>query len=203
MTQGGAHAVPPCIALTGGLGAGKSTALAALERLGAATLSTDAVVHELYATAAVRDAVVARFGPEVAPAGVVDRGRLAERVFADPADRGWLEQLLWPLVRERVSAWRAATAARVPAPRALVVEVPLLFEAGQEQSYDATLAIVADERLRRERAAARGHRAVDERAARQLSQEEKAARATYVVRNDGDLAQLEHRLSAVLGMLSR
>ena len=101
MVKGGADQVPPFIALTGGIGAGKSTALAALERLGAAVLSTDAVVHELYESAQVRDAVVAHFGPQVAPDGVVDRGRLATVAFRTPQDRAWLEAFIWPLVRER------------------------------------------------------------------------------------------------------
>ena len=73
----------------------------------------------------------------------------------------------------------------MPPPPAAVVETPLLFEAGMDGAYDATIAVVADEALRAARAQARGHEAVDERAARQLSQDEKAARATYVVRNDG------------------
>ena len=104
----------PFVGLTGGLGAGKSTALAALERLGAATLSTDAVVHELYASDAVRDAVVARWGPEVAPGGVVDRRAVAARAFSDPAEREWLEGLLWPLVARRVAEWRQEVSARTP-----------------------------------------------------------------------------------------
>ena len=118
------------MALTGGIGAGKSEALAALARLGAATLSTDAVVHALYAAPEVRDAVVARWGPDVAPGGVVDRPAIARHAFASPEDRAWLEGLLWPLVGERVAAWRAEESARQPPPRALVVETPLLFEAG-------------------------------------------------------------------------
>ena len=195
---------PPYIGLTGGIGAGKSEALAALARLGAAVLSTDAVVHDLYVTdAGVRDAVVERFGQSVAPGGVVDRPALASVAFAAPEDRAWLERLLWPRVAARVGAWRTLTEQADPAPRALVVEVPLLFESGMADDFDATIAIVADEALRRERAAGRGHRALDERAARQLSQREKAAKATYVISNDGDLPQLEHKLSAVLGMLNR
>ena len=97
----------PFVGLTGGLGAGKSTALQALERLGAATLSTDAVVHELYASDEVRNAVVERWGPEVAPEGVVDRPVIARRVFAAPDERAWLEGLLWPLVGDRVASWHA------------------------------------------------------------------------------------------------
>jgi dephospho-CoA kinase len=197
----------PFIGLTGGLGAGKSTALAALERLGAATLSTDAVVHALYETEAVRRRVIERFGEAVVRPGgdppAVDRAALAARAFATEEDRHWLEQLLWPLVGEVVAAWRERSAQADPLPRALVVETPLLFEAGLERGYDATIAVLADERLRAERAGARGHRALAARAARQLTQEEKAQRATFVVRNDGTEAELEATLSAILDRLSR
>ena len=86
--------VIPFIGLTGGIGAGKSTALEALERLGAATLSTDQVVHDLYEDDDVKAAVTERFGPSVAPDGVVDRPALARLAFATPEDRGWLEQML-------------------------------------------------------------------------------------------------------------
>jgi len=191
----------PFIGLTGGLGSGKSTACAALERLGAATLSTDAVVHELYGSDEVRDAAVARWGADVAPAGTVDRGAIARHVFSAPDERRWLEELLWPLVGQRVWAFRTEQEAAVPAPKAVVVETPLLFEAGMDGIYDATIAVVADEAVRRERAAARGHEAVDERAARQLTQDEKAQRATFVVRNDGTEADLERMLSDVLAKL--
>jgi dephospho-CoA kinase len=191
----------PFVGLTGGLGAGKSTALVALERLGAATLSTDAVVHGLYACDEVRDAVVARWGADVAPDGVVDREAVARRVFADSAERAWLESLLWPLVARRVADWRAEQERRDPAPAAAVVETPLLFEAGMEGAYDATIAVVADEAVRARRAAARGHHALDERAARQLGQDEKAARATHAVENSGSVEELERRLAEVLAKL--
>jgi dephospho-CoA kinase len=191
----------PFVGLTGGLGAGKSTALAALERLGAATLSTDAVVHELYASDEVRDAVVARWGAAVAPGGVVDRSAVAARAFASDDERHWLEQQLWPRVGARVAAWREEVAALEPAPPAAVVETPLLFEAGLEGMYDATIAVIADEDVRARRAATRGHAAVDERAARQLTQAEKARRATFTVHNSGTVRELEHELSSVLGTL--
>ncbi len=192
----------PFVGLTGGLGAGKSTALAALERLGAATLSTDAVVHELYALDEVRDAVVGRWGAEVAPAGTVDRGAVATRAFASPEERAWLEGLVWPRVGQRVADFRAAANTAQPPPRAAVVETPLLFEAGLDGVYDATIAVVAPEAARVARAAARGHEAVDERAKRQLSQQEKAARASYVVENSGTVEELEHALAAVLASLN-
>ena len=191
----------PFVGLTGGLGAGKSTALAALGRLGAAVLSSDAVVHELYEGDELRAAVIARFGPEVAPAGVVDRAAVARRAFASEEDRAWLEGVVWPLVGARVAGWLDQVRAQSPAPPAAVVEVPLLFEAGLQGLYDATIAVVSAEELRRERAAARGHAVVDERAARQLSQQEKARQAMFVVRNDGTVHDLERELSAVLGKL--
>jgi dephospho-CoA kinase len=191
----------PFVGLTGGLGAGKSTALDALRELGAETISSDAVVHELYGSPELRDAVVARWGPEVAPGGVVDRAAVARRVFADEDERHWLEQLLWPLVGVRVAEWLSSARERVPAPPAAVVEVPLLFEAGLQDAYDATIAVLAAEDVRSERASARGHEHVGERDARQLSQEEKAEKATFVVRNDGTIDELRAQLSDVLGNL--
>lgn len=191
----------PFVGLTGGLGAGKSEALRALDELGAATISSDAVVHELLATDEVRDLVVGRLGADVAPDGRLDRSRIAEKVFADPEQRGWLEQLLWPRVRAHVDEWRRGAEARTEAPVAIVVEVPLLFESGGEALYDHTIAVIADEGLRERRAAARGHASVSERAGRQLSQEEKAQRADFVVRNDGSLDELKMELSSVLATL--
>ncbi len=194
----------PFVGLTGGMGAGKSTALAALERLGAAVLSSDTVVHELYARdERLRDAVVERWGEDVAPGGEVDRSAVAERAFASAEDRAWLEGLLWPLVGERVGTWLGEVRARTPAPRAAVVEVPLLFEAGLQGIYDATIAVVADEQVRRERAASRGHALEEARTARQLDQEEKAGKAAFTVCNDGSVQELTAQLSGVLEKLER
>jgi dephospho-CoA kinase len=193
----------PFVGLTGGLGAGKSTALAALERLGAATLSTDAVVHELYASDEVRDAVVERWGEEIAPNGEVDRSAIAGKAFASDDERKWLEELLWPRVGQRVWEWRQEMSSREPPPAAAVVETPLLFEAGLEGIYDATIAVIAPEDVRAARAAERGHAAVDERAARQLTQEEKSRRATHTVVNAGSVEDLEARLSELLSKLKR
>ena len=192
---------PPLVGLTGGIGAGKSEALAALGRLGAATLSADAVVHELYEDPEMVALVRDRWGHEVAPEGRVDRGAIARRAFASDDERKWLESELWPRVGQRMMAWIEEHSAADPAPRALVVEVPLLFESGLDRGYQATIAVVADEEIRAQRAGSRGHEAVDERTARQLTQQEKAERATYVVRNDGSLEALEQRLSEVLEKL--
>ncbi len=194
----------PFVGLTGGMGAGKSTALEALEGLGAQTLSTDAVVHELYGESHVRNAVLERWGAEVAPRGVVDRAAVAARAFAGgEEERKWLEGLLWPLVGARMGVWLDRVRAMQPAPRAAVVEVPLLFESGMERGFDATIAVIAQEDTRRERAATRGHVLAEERAGRQLPQEEKAARASFVVHNDGSVVDLRRELADVLVKLSR
>jgi dephospho-CoA kinase len=193
-----ATGAPPFVGLTGGIGAGKSEALAALERLGAATLSTDAVVHELLESDEVRTLLVERFGERVAPNGQIDRNALASVVFEDPDERKWLEGVLWPRVGERVMSWREEVGRREPPPRAAVVEVPLLFEAGMEGVFDHTIAVVADEDLRAERAGARGHTGLESRTSRQLSQREKAEKAEFVVENDTDLGALQGKLSAVL-----
>jgi len=191
----------PFVGLTGGLGSGKSEALSALAGLGAATLSTDAVVHELLASDELRDVVVARLGEEVARDGGLDRSLIAERVFGDDEARKWLEGELWPRVGQRVAEWKQEVDELDPAPRAAVVEVPLLFESGMDAAFDATIAVIADEDVRAERAGARGHASVEERAGRQLSQGEKAQKADYAVRNDGTLEELRETLSRVLARL--
>jgi dephospho-CoA kinase len=189
--------VAPFVGLTGGLGAGKSEALRLLDELGAATLSTDAVVHELLTTDELRDELVDRLGSDVLRDGALDRSAIAERVFGDDEARAWLEGVLWPRVGERVAAWRA----EVGNDRVAVVEVPLLFESGMERVFDRTIAVVADEGVRERRAAARGHASVAERAGRQLTQAEKAQKADFTVRNDGSLTDLREALSQVLAKL--
>lgn len=186
------------VGLTGGIGSGKSEALAAFERLGAPTLSTDAVVHELLGTPAVRDLLHERWGDRVLANGGVDRAAVAAIVFDRPEELAWLEGTLFPRVGERMAAWRAELGAQ---DGVAVVEVPLLFEAGIEGAFDATVAVLSDEALRQERAAARGHEGVEGRTGRQLSQEEKAERADHVIRNDGTIEDLEAAVGKVLAEL--
>lgn len=192
--------MPLKIGLTGGIAAGKSEALAAFGRLGAATLSSDAVVHELLESESLRASMVGRWGKEVAPDGIVDRTRVGEIVFADSEELDWLESQVHPLVAERMATWLHELP---PETELAVVEVPLLFEGGREAVFDATVAVVAAEEVRRARAEARGHALVDEREARQLSQAEKAERADHVVANDGSVEDLERALSALIDKLRR
>lgn len=158
-------------------------------------------MHELLTSADVRDELVARWGEEVAPDGAVDRAAVARVVFERPEEREWLQTVLWPRVGERVAAWRAELDSRDPAPRAAVVEVPLLFESGMETVFDKTVAVIADEDLRAERAGARGHEGLEGRTSAQLSQEEKSQRADFTIRNDGTLSELERKLSELLDSL--
>jgi dephospho-CoA kinase len=185
----------PLLGLTGAVAAGKSEALSALARRGAATLSTDAVVHELLGTERVRDLLAGRWGAEVAPDGEIDRARVGAIVFERPEELQWLESVLHPLVGERVLAWREELDPTTPL---AVIEVPLLFETGMEDLFDATVCVVAPDAVRAERAGARGTGELAGRSARQLSQEEKAARATYVLRNDGGLDELEGRVGELI-----
>jgi dephospho-CoA kinase len=184
------------VGLTGGIGSGKSEALAAFERLGVPTLSTDAVVHELLGTDEVRELLQERWGDRVLADGEVDRGAVAAIVFERPEELAWLEGTIFPRVGERMATWRAQLEGDVG-----VVEVPLLFEAGIEGAFDAVVAVVADEALREERAAERGHEGLEGRSGRQLSQEEKAARADHVIRNDGTIPDLEVAVREVLAEL--
>jgi dephospho-CoA kinase len=189
----------PFVGLTGGLGAGKSEALRLLDELGAATLSTDVVVHELLGTTELCERVAGRLGSELVVDGVLDRARIAARVFADDEARAWLEGELWPRVGMRVAEWRA----QLGNDRLGVVEVPLLFESGMEAVFDATIAVVADEDVRAARAGTRTHAALEDRERRQLRQSEKAQRADFVVRNDGTIDELRESLSRVLAKLDR
>ncbi len=191
---------PLKIGLTGGIAAGKSEALKAFERLGAATLSSDAVVHELLEGEPLRGRLAERWGSDVITSDAVDRAKIGEIVFADPEQLTWLESQIHPLVRERTAEWLLSLP---PETEVAVVEVPLMFEVGSDAVFDATVAVVTADEVRRERAAARGHALVDEREARQLTQLEKAERADHVVENDGSVEDLERALSALLAKLRR
>jgi dephospho-CoA kinase len=187
------------VGLTGAIAAGKSEALAAFGRQGAATISSDAIVHELLGTPEVRDRLVERWGEEVAPEGEVDRGRVGEIVFVDGDELRWLEATLHPLVSSRLLEWAHSLPAGT---QVAVVEVPLLFETGMEAGFDATATVVAGEEVRQTRADARGTSLVGERTGLQLSQEEKVALSNHVIRNDGSIEDLDHEVSRVLGELA-
>jgi dephospho-CoA kinase len=187
------------VGLTGGIGAGKSEALAAFERLGAATLSTDRVAHDLLDDEEVRSALIERWGEKIAPDGSVDRDLVGEIVFNDPEQLAWLESITHPRVGAHVLEWRQSLD---PGVKVAVVEVPLLFEAAMEDAFDATVAVVAADDLRDARLRERGQGGLEGREARQLDQEEKERRADHVIRNDASLPELESEVKRVIEQLS-
>jgi dephospho-CoA kinase len=188
------------VGLTGGIGAGKSEALAAFERLGAATLSTDRVAHDLLEDDEVSAALVDRWGEEIAPGGAVDREKVSEIVFNDRDELAWLESVTHPRVGAHVLEWRQGLGPEVAV---AIVEVPLLFEAAMEDAFEATVAVVADDELRDARLRERGQGGLAGREERQLDQAEKARRADHVIRNDASLDELESQVRKVIEELAR
>jgi dephospho-CoA kinase len=185
---------PLNVAITGGIGAGKSEALRAFARYGAATASADEIVHRLYADPEVRQALVERWGERVLSAGDVDRRRVGEIVFAARDELSWLESLLHPRVVAEQTRWRAEQTARL-----VVVAVPLLYETGGEARFDAVVVITAPEVTRRERTEVAD---VAERQGRLLSDDEKAGKADFVYVNDGSLEDLDAFVRSVVQRLS-
>lgn len=189
--MGNGPVTPRSLGLTGGIGSGKSAALEAFRRLGAAVLSSDELVHQIYADEAVRDAVVRRFGPGVRAAdGSVDRAALAGVVFDDPDGRRFLEDLIHPRVGQARIAWQATQRATIPPPVLLVCEVPLLFEADLADQFDAVLVVTASDSVRQARVHARGQDFAARRA-HQMPEDEKVRRADNAFVNDGSLADLQ------------
>jgi len=183
------------LAITGGIGAGKSEALRAFARHGAATASADEIVHRLYADPEVQRALVERWGEGVVSSGAeVDRRRVGEIVFADREELAWLESLLHPRVVVEQARWRAEQTAPL-----VVVEVPLLYETGGEARFDAVVVITAPEETRRERTEVAD---VTERQGRLIPDDEKASKADFVYVNDGTLEDLDEFVRGVVERLA-
>jgi dephospho-CoA kinase len=180
---------PLAVALTGGIAAGKSEALAAFARHGAATASADAIVHELLAgDEEVRAEVDARFGDGAAD----DRARIAAVVFGDPAELEWLEKLLHPRVVRVQREWLE----RVTEPLA-VVEVPLLYETGAEARFDKVVVVTATAAVRESRRPGLGARE-----AHLIPDDEKVRRADFAYVNDGTIADLDAFVANVVESLT-
>jgi dephospho-CoA kinase len=187
---------PLAVAITGGIGAGKSEALAAFARHGAAVVSSDGIVHRLlHEDAEVRRALVERFGEQVLDdAGRPDRAAIAEIVFADRDALAWLERLLHPLVVREYLAWREALAGQEHPPAVCATEVPLLYEVGGEGRFDAVVVITAARELR----AGRARVPLEARERRLIPDEEKVERSDFAYVNDGTLADLDAFVGQVM-----
>ena len=193
---------PTSVAITGGIGAGKSEALAAFARRGIPTVSSDELVHRLYRDdPEVRETIAERWGSRALDdEGNPDRARIAEIVFADRDELAWLEQLLHPRVARAYLEW-AEQLVRLPDPPALyVVEIPLLYETGGQERFDAVVVVTAPDEVR----AARGRKVRhDERAERLIPDEEKVRRANYSYVNDGTLEELDRFVGSVVQDLTQ
>lgn len=192
---------PIAVAITGGIGAGKSSALASFRSHGAATVSSDQIVHHLLAIDPdVKQALVERLGEEILGGdGAPDRERIALRVFKDRDALDFLEKLLHPLVSREYLAWREQLAALPNPPRVCVTEVPLLYEVGGEKRFDKVVVVTAPAKLREAR---RGGR-TDDRESRLLPDREKAKQADFVYVNTGTPEELDAWVADVMATLSR
>jgi dephospho-CoA kinase len=190
---------PIAVAITGSIGAGKSTALDSFRRHGAATVSSDEIVHHLLRTdPEVKRALVERLGEEILGAdGVPDRDRIALRVFKDREALDFLENLLHPLVSREYLAWREQLAALPNPPVVCVTEVPLLYEVGAENRFDKVVVVMAPPKLREARLGGRK----DDREARLITDREKAKRADFVYVNTGTLEELDAWVAGVMSTL--
>ncbi|HVD49431.1 MAG TPA: dephospho-CoA kinase [Gaiellaceae bacterium] len=192
---------PIAVAITGGIGAGKSEALAAFARHGAATVSSDAIVHHLLREdEEVQRALLDRLGDRVLDdTGQVDRGAIAEIVFADEEALQWLEGLLHPLVVREYLDWREQLGELENPPAVCVTEVPLLYEVGGQDRFDSVVVVTAPPEVR----ASRTEVAVAEREPRLLPDTVKVAQADFAYVNDGSLEELDAFVAAVLEELTR
>lgn len=191
---------PVSVAITGGIGAGKSELLHAFERQGAAVVSSDDIVHTLLRQDPdVKRAVVKRFGEEVLGAdGEIDRGAVARIVFSSRRQLKWLEELLHPLVVATYLRWREQLAELEEPPEVCITEVPLLYEVGGETRFDKVVAVTASPDVR----AARKVLVTDGRGSRLIPDDEKLRRADFAYVNNGSLTDLEAFASDVMARLT-
>jgi dephospho-CoA kinase len=191
---------PLAVAITGGIGAGKSSALAAFRHHGAATVSSDEIVHHLLKSDPdVKQALVERFGEDIlGENGAPDRERIGIRVFRDREALDWLEKLLHPLVSREYLEWREQLAALPNPPAVCVTEVPLLYEVGADERFDKVVVVTAPRQLREAR---RGGRK-DDRESRLLPDREKADRGDFVYVNTGTPEELDAWVADVMATLT-
>lgn len=186
---------PLAVAITGGIAAGKTEALAAFERRGAAVVSADDLVHRVYREDdGLKAELRERWGDSVFDAdGEIDRSSVAAIVFADRAELDWLESVVHPRVVRAHEEWVAGQEGAM----LVVVEIPLLYETGGEVRYDKVVALTASPEVREAR---RGLFA--DREARLIPDEEKLRRADFAYVNDGTLDELDAFVGGVVEELA-
>jgi len=190
---------PLAVAITGGIAAGKTEALAAFARRGAAVSSADELVHRVYREdESLKSELRERWGNGVFDAeGEVDRAAVAAIVFADRDELNWLESVLHPRVGRMHRQWLDEVAARPDPPRLVAIEIPLLYETGGEERFDKVVGLTASPSVREAR---RGVFAARE--ARLIPDEEKLRRADFSYVNDGSLEELDAFVDGVVRELA-
>jgi dephospho-CoA kinase len=187
------------VAITGGIGAGKSEALRAFARHGAAVISSDEIVHDLLRTdAGVKAKIAARWPQVVGADGEIDRERVAKVVFTDPGELAWLEELLHSRVVSTYLRWRRELGELPDPPAVCVTEVPLLYEVGGDARFDVVVVITASPEVR----ISRHLRPLQDRQRRLISDEEKIRRADFAYVNDGSREELDAFVSDVMEKLA-
>ena len=190
------------VALTGGIGSGKSAVAGLLADRGAVVIDADAIAREVVAPGqpALRE-IVQRFGTQMLhPDGTLDRGRLAGVVFSDPGDLADLKAITHP----RIAARSAELLDAAPRDSVVVYDMPLLVEQGAVDGWDAIIVVDAPEDIRLERLVARGMDRADalRRMAAQATRAERLAAADHVVDNGGDVASLSRQVDSLWAALS-
>ncbi len=180
------------VAITGGVASGKSTVCKVFQDLGALVVDADAIVHELLSLDTdLSQKIIRLLGIEVLENGKLSRRLIADKVFKDPEILHALEKLLHPAVLHKIEEIYQ-TALQKGRTGLFVAEIPLLYEIGQEDSYDAVIAVLASETSCRKRFQRAGHsdQEYDRRMKRQWPPNEKASRANYIINNDGSFEDL-------------
>jgi dephospho-CoA kinase len=189
------------VALTGGIGSGKSLAGEFFAELGAIVVDSDQLARDVIERGTPGfDEVLAAFGDEILTAGLIDRKKLGEIVFSDEAKRKELEAIVHPLIRTALEEIKNSA----PQGSVIINQIPLLAETGGKERFDLVIAITSDLELRRSRLIARGLSAheIEKRLAAQVQDSEREAIADYIITNHGDrdnlLRQVEKLWSDVL-----
>jgi dephospho-CoA kinase len=188
------------VGLTGSIATGKSTVLDFIAAEGVAVISSDEIVHRLYSGGAV--APVERLFPGVSTARGIDREELSRRLVAEPERLRELEAVVHPLVRNEIAYFFKAAEGR-NAPLA-VADIPLLFESGFDYGLDAVIVTTVDSATQRERALKREGMSVEKLQAilaRQMPQDEKIRRATYVIDTSGSLQETQKEVRELVAQL--
>ena len=184
------------IALTGGIGSGKSLAAEFFEELGAVVIDSDQLARDAIERGTPGfDEVVASFGDAILSGGEIDRAKLAEIVFKDELARRNLEAIIHPRVRDIATR----IAARVPQDGVVINQIPLLFETNGKSRFDVVITVASTLENRKARLALRGMKSyeIERRINAQASDEQRASIADIVIENDGTQEELEARVAEV------